>query len=63
MTRKQRMLTAVLGVGAAFGMLAAPAAAADQVTINFVSWGGAYAKSQIKAMIEPYQQQKPERED
>ena len=35
------------------------AQAADQVEINFVSWGGAYTKSQVKGMIEPYQQANP----
>jgi putative spermidine/putrescine transport system substrate-binding protein len=31
-------------------------ALAEDVTINFVSWGGAYTNSQLKSMIEPYQQ-------
>ena len=60
MMRKQEMVAAALVAGVAFGACAAPAMAADKVTINFVSWGGAYAKSQIKAMIEPYQQQNPD---
>ena len=58
--RKQEIVAAALAAGVAFGACAAPAMAADKVTINFVSWGGAYAKSQIKAMIEPYQQQNPD---
>ena len=36
-----------------------PPDGAEDVTINFVSWGGAYTKSQVKAMIEPYQQANP----
>ena len=60
MKTKQEIVAAALAAGVAFGACAVPAMAADKVTINFVSWGGAYAKSQIKAMIEPYQQQNPD---
>lgn len=48
-----------LVLGASLGAVTVPARAAEQVEINFVSWGGAYTKSQVKAMIEPYQQQNP----
>lgn len=41
--------SAILGLG----MLSAPTFAAGKIT--FVSWGGAYTASQVKACIEPYQ--------
>ncbi len=41
--------TAVLGLG----LMGSGAFAADKIT--FVSWGGAYTASQVKACIEPYQ--------
>jgi len=56
---KQILPVLGLTVGVSMGALMGPAAAADQVEINFVSWGGAYTKSQVKGMIEPYQQANP----
>ena len=56
---KKLLTTAALAMGVSFGALTGAASAADEVTINFVSWGGAYTKSQVKAMIEPYQQKNP----
>lgn len=41
------------------GLLAPSASGQEQIEINFVSWGGAYAQSQIKAMIEPYMADNP----
>ena len=56
----KRLLPAVgLTLGVSLGAMMGPAQAADQVEINFVSWGGAYTKSQVKGMIEPYQQLNP----
>ena len=51
----------VLGLGLALSLAlgySAPSVA-EQTTLNFVSFGGAYAKSQVKSMIEPYQAKNP----
>ena len=55
----KRTLSALgLSLGISVGAMMAPAAA-EEIEINFVSWGGAYTKSQVKAMIEPYRKLNP----
>jgi putative spermidine/putrescine transport system substrate-binding protein len=55
---KRLISTLLLGTAITAGSTAM--ALAENVTINYVSWGGAYTESQVKAMIEPYRQMHPE---
>ncbi len=54
---KRILSTLLLGTALSVGVVATASADA---TINFVSWGGAYTNSQVKSMIEPYQQANPD---
>ena len=57
--RGKRWLALGATVLLAAGVLVPRAFAQEQTEINFVSWGGAYAHSQIKAMVEPYMAANP----
>jgi putative spermidine/putrescine transport system substrate-binding protein len=52
-------LTTMLLTTAAFGLAAPALAQDDPIELTFVSWGGAYQNSQIKAYAEPYMEMHP----
>ncbi|HBG98373.1 MAG TPA: spermidine/putrescine ABC transporter substrate-binding protein [Rhodobacteraceae bacterium] len=52
-------LKTMLLTTAAFGLAAPALAQDDPIELTFVSWGGAYQNSQIKAYAEPYMEMNP----